>query len=47
MRSRRPATWCPASAALDARHDRSSPRTFRGGASGDETTLQAAALTWF
>lgn len=32
---------------VEARHDRSSPRTFRGGASGDQTTLQAAALAWF
>ena len=32
---------------LEGRHDHSSPRTFRGGASGDQTTVQAAALAWF
>jgi hypothetical protein len=32
---------------LEARHDRSSPKTFRGGTSGEQTTLQAAALGWF
>jgi hypothetical protein len=32
---------------LEARHDRSRPETFRGGTSGDQTTIQAAALAWF
>jgi len=39
--------WTTAEFRVEGRWDHSSPKTFQGGTSGDQTTIQAAALAWF
>jgi hypothetical protein len=39
--------WKTAELRVEARWDHSTPKAFQGGTTGDQTTLQAAALAWF